>query len=102
MDRCKLAPDSYVISTMMQAARKVQNPRDADHLLTILDRPDVQICEDEVVFNTVLDACICWRDRRRLLRTLEIYPHSKVQPTVRTFGLLIKACSVLKRTVRCW
>merc|ERR1740123_2409013 len=87
---------------MMQAARKAQTPRDADGLLEILDRSDVQICADEIVFNTVLDACIYRRDRRRLSRALEEYQVSKVQPTVRTYGLLIKACSVLKRTVRCW
>jgi len=102
MDRRAIAPDAYVVSIMVQAARKAQNPRDADRLLTILDRSDVRLCEDEVVFNTVLDACIFRRDRRRLQRTLEEYPSSKVQPTVRTFGLLIKACSVLRRTRQCW
>merc|ERR1719188_2113274 len=87
---------------MMQASRKVQNLWDADRLLEILDRPDVQICADEIVFNTVLDACIYRRDKRRLSRALDEYQGSKVQPTVRTYGLLIKACSVLKRTMRCW
>jgi len=102
MDRRGIAPDAYVVSIMVQAARKAHNPRDADRLLSILDRSDVRLCEDEVVFNTVLDACIYRRDKRRLMRTLDEYPRSKVQPTVRTFGLLIKACSVLKRTQRCW
>jgi len=102
MDRRGIAPDAYVVSIMVQAARKAANPRDADRLLTILDRPDVQLCEDEVVFNTVLDACIYRRDKKRLMRTLDEYPKSRVQPTVRTFGLLIKASSVLRRTQKCW
>ena len=49
----------------------------------------------------MLDACIHRRERRRLARVLEELPRSKVQPTVRTYGLLIKACSVLTHAVQC-
>ena len=93
MDRRGFRPDSYAVSMVMQKVRKVQNPREAKRLLAILDRPDVRVCEDEVVLNTVLDACIHRRDRRRLARVLEERPPSKVQPTVRTHSLLIKACT---------
>ena len=103
MDSFGVPPDAYIVSIMMQAVRKcAASPRDADRLLATLDRPDVRIFQDEVVFNTVLDACICHRDRRRLARVLEEYPRSAVQASVRTYGLLIKACSVLKRTLSCW
>jgi len=102
MDRRKLPLDSYVVSIMMQLSRKLPDARDAVRALTILDRPDVLIFEDEVVFNTVLDACIFRRDCKRLARAIQGYPSSKVRASVRTYGLLIKACAVLHRTEACW
>merc|ERR1719445_2067039 len=87
---------------MMQVCRKLPHPADGKRALQILDRPDVNICEDEVVFNTVLDACIFRRDRTRLERALQLYERSSLTPGVRTYGLLIKASAVLRRTSACW
>jgi len=102
MDRRKLPLDSYVVSIMMQLARRLPNAREASKALAILDRSDVMIFEDEVVFNTVLDACIFRRDHKRLARAVQGLRGSKVRPSVRTYGLLIKACAVLHRTQGCW
>jgi pentatricopeptide repeat protein len=62
----------------------------------------VDVCEDEVLFNTVLDACIYRVDKARLSRALAALSGSKARPSVRTYGLLIKASSLLKDTARCW
>jgi len=100
MDSQGLSPDSYVVSIMMQAARKTQKPDDAFRMLSILDRPDVKICEDEIVFNCVLDACLARKDRRRLDRALRVYasPANRVRPSLRTYSLVIRACAALGRT----
>jgi len=102
VDRRGLALDSYMISVMMQGAKKAETAREAERFLAILDRSDVKLGQDEVVLNTVLDACIQRRDRHRLLRAVDNYSSLNAKPGVRTYGLLIKACSVLKCTARCW
>jgi len=102
MDKRRIPLDSYVTSIMMQLSRKLPNKREAMQALAILDRPDVRIFEDEVVFNTVLDACIFRRDLNRLSRAVDGYPDSKIKASIRTYGLLIKACAVLHRTQDCW
>eukprot|EP00932_Pfiesteria_piscicida_P015149 SRR837773.27158.p1 GENE.SRR837773.27158~~SRR837773.27158.p1 ORF type:complete len:153 (+),score=6.45 SRR837773.27158:51-509(+) len=93
--------DSYVISTLMQLCRKLPDRKEALKTLAILDRPDVKIFDDEIVFNTVLDACIFRRDMRRLAWTVDGYSGSNVRASTRTYGLLIKACAVLHRTQSC-
>jgi len=56
-----------------------------------------------VLFNTVLDACIHRRQKTRLAHAVETYMGSKtIKPSVRTYGLLIKACSILRMPTRVW
>jgi len=103
MDRRGVRVDQYTVSIMMKASRKSSDPRDADRALAVLDRAGVDVCQDEVLFNTVLDACIHRRQRTRLAKAIDTYMESKgIRPSVRTYGLLIKACSILKMPQRCW
>jgi len=102
MDRRNVPLDQYTVSIMMKASRRASDPRDAYRALEILDRAGINVCEDEVLFNTVLDACIYRRQKSRLTQAIEAYAASKMRPSVRTYGLLIKACSILKQTWRCW
>lgn len=103
MDRRSVRVDQYTVSILMKASRKCSDPRDADRALSVLDRAGVHVCQDEVLFNTVLDACIHRRQKARLAKAIETYGEAKgMKPSVRTYGLLIKACSILKMPQRCW
>jgi len=100
MDARGLPTDAYVVTIMMHAARRTDCVRAAWQALSILDRPAVDICENAIVFNTVLDACVYRRHLKFLDRALREFASgsSKVEPTPRTWGLLIKACATLGRT----
>jgi pentatricopeptide repeat protein len=103
MDRQGVALDQYSVSILMKASRRAKNSQDSERALAVLDRiGSLNVCEDEVLFNTVLDACINRRDRTRLSHALESYAGSKMRASVRTYGLLIKAGSLLKRISFCW
>jgi pentatricopeptide repeat protein len=102
MERKRVPLDHYTLSIMMKAARKARNPRDGRRALAVIDRAGVNVCEDDVLFNTVLDACIHLKDTERLGNVLEAFARSKIRPTVHTYGLLIKACSILRKVARCW
>jgi len=105
LQRRHLALDQYTLSIMMKAARRARDPADAAKALAVLDRiSGMEVCADEVLLNTVLDACIFRKDYKRLAWALAAYDSAstQVQPTVRTYGLLIKTCSVLQQTSRCW
>mmetsp|Transcript_1799 Transcript_1799/g.4376 ORF Transcript_1799/g.4376 Transcript_1799/m.4376 type:complete len:482 (+) Transcript_1799:2-1447(+) len=87
----------------MKAAKKARNPMDASRALAVLERAHgVKVCEDEVVLNTVLDACIHRHDTQRLRWVVEEFSSSSMKPSVHTYGLLIKAFSTLKQLPRCW
>jgi len=103
MDRKGVQLDHYTVSIMMKAAKKARNPRDASRALAVLDRAGgVKVCEDDVLFNTVLDACIHRQDTERLRKVLETFASSDMKPSVHTYGLLIKAFSTLRQLSRCW
>lgn len=104
MDRNRVPLDHYSVSIMMKAARRAKHTRDADRALSVLDRTSVCICEDEVLFNSALDACIHRRDTERLARVVAGFAEfgqAKLRPSVHTYGLLIKACSLLQRLPSC-
>jgi len=102
MDRHGVPLDSFSASLLMQAARKAPKPKDGNGLLTLMDRTDFCIVDDQVIFNSVLDACIYRRDRRRLSRAVNAYSSATFTPSGRTYGLLIQACAMLHRSQRCW
>lgn len=94
-------PDCYTISIMMTASKRVRESQDADWALAMLDSSGVSACEDDVLFNTVLDACIHRRKLGRLAAVLRTYEASSLRPSVHTYGLLIKSYSLLHRIATC-
>lgn len=102
MDRRNIRLDEYAISFLMKAdSRRRMSPRDARKLMSLLDRKGLDIVGDSVVLNTALDACVCFNDQDRLAWVLEEFEASNLQPTVQTYGLIIKAYSTLGRLDRC-
>lgn len=101
MEDSGVAMDHYTVSIMMKAAKKARGPQEADRALAVLDRTGIAVCEDEVVFNTVLDACVQRRDKDRLVRVLATFEASQLKPSVHTYGLLFKAFGLLRKSCPC-
>eukprot|EP00429_Kryptoperidinium_foliaceum_P054707 CAMPEP_0176087170 /NCGR_PEP_ID=MMETSP0120_2-20121206/43638_1 /TAXON_ID=160619 /ORGANISM="Kryptoperidinium foliaceum, Strain CCMP 1326" /LENGTH=887 /DNA_ID=CAMNT_0017421009 /DNA_START=96 /DNA_END=2759 /DNA_ORIENTATION=+ len=93
MDYHGVPANSFVVSILMQACRRADDSRIAAQALAYLDRPDVDVCEDVIVFNNTIDCCIYWKDLRRLGMALRRFDNRAIdwKPQVRTYGLLIKA-----------
>lgn len=103
MERNGIHADHYTVSIMMKAVKRSRNPgREVQRTLALLDRTGVDLCSDEVLFSTALETCIRHRELRRLESILELYSKSRLIPSVHTYGILIKACSTLKRLPACW
>eukprot|EP00930_Biecheleria_cincta_P041602 TRINITY_DN2853_c0_g1_i1.p1 TRINITY_DN2853_c0_g1~~TRINITY_DN2853_c0_g1_i1.p1 ORF type:complete len:945 (+),score=197.35 TRINITY_DN2853_c0_g1_i1:162-2837(+) len=102
MERQGLSPDHYTLSIIMKSARKSKRPSDANRAMDLLDRSEVDMGSDEVLLNTVVDACIYRKDHRRLRKILDSLQTSTLAPSVQSYGLLIKAHSCIKRPDKCW
>jgi pentatricopeptide repeat protein len=94
--------DRYTISIIMKAVEKMKNPNDVTRALALLDQTNLNVCSDEIMFNSVLEAWIRLRDFRRLEGLLMGYTNSDLRPSVHTYGSLIKGYSILKRLDMCW
>jgi len=94
--------DSFTVCILMKIVRKASNRTDAQRALAVLDSAKVDICKDEILLNTVLDACIHLKDTRRLSWILREFESATLVPSVQNYGLIIKAYSCLKQTKKCW
>eukprot|EP00933_Yihiella_yeosuensis_P061583 TRINITY_DN64404_c0_g1_i1.p1 TRINITY_DN64404_c0_g1~~TRINITY_DN64404_c0_g1_i1.p1 ORF type:complete len:1037 (-),score=216.61 TRINITY_DN64404_c0_g1_i1:169-3279(-) len=98
-----LKADHYTISIMLKAARKSKKTVHADRAMKLLDQSDVAMFTDEVLLNTVIDACVHRRDYKRLKVVLSNFERAKdVKLTIQSYGLLIKAYGSLKMINKCW
>lgn len=102
MDRNGVAVDHYTLSIMMKSLKKARDPRDVGRALALLDRSEIDACSDEVLLNTVLEACMRHNEFQRIEDLIRKYDDSKLRPSVHTYGSLIKACSNLKKLDKCW
>eukprot|EP00933_Yihiella_yeosuensis_P054912 TRINITY_DN534_c0_g1_i1.p1 TRINITY_DN534_c0_g1~~TRINITY_DN534_c0_g1_i1.p1 ORF type:complete len:1046 (-),score=300.81 TRINITY_DN534_c0_g1_i1:90-3227(-) len=93
--------DCYTISIMMKAL-KMSGGRDVARVLDLLDRSGLNVCSDEILFNTVLETCIRAKEFKRLQSMVQQFEKSQLRPSVPTYGSLIKAMSSLKQVDRCW
>lgn len=94
--------DHYTLSIMMKAMKKVHNGKHLKRALELLSSTGIKACSDEVLLNTVVEACTRNKDRDHLENILEEFSASGLRPSVSTYGSLIKAAGVLKRVDRCW
>mmetsp|Transcript_52522 Transcript_52522/g.96764 ORF Transcript_52522/g.96764 Transcript_52522/m.96764 type:complete len:1016 (-) Transcript_52522:56-3103(-) len=102
MERNGVPVDHYTISILMKALKKTKDSKQVNRALTLLDRAGLEVCSDEVLLNTVLETCIRHQQHQRLERVVDAFRRSSIQPSVHTYGSLIKACSNLKRADMCW
>jgi len=93
--------DPYALSIMMKAARSMRSPAQAEPILALLDRVNIDMWRDNILLNTALDACIQHRDATRLAKILDIYNRCNMDVSVQTYGLLIKGGCTIGDTRRC-
>jgi len=102
MEKSGIAVDAYTICIMLKPCKRTKNMKYVNQVLDLLDRVRIDVCSDEVLFKTVLETCIRHNMLHRLDMLLQAFGASTLQPCVHSYGLLIKAWSLLKRVDRCW
>jgi len=102
MQKSGLEADNFTLAILMRLVRKGNSRRDTLRALAVLDSSKTDIFKDDVLFNTVLDACIYLRDTKRLLWILQQFESASMQPSIQNYGLIIKAYACLKRVDKCW
>jgi pentatricopeptide repeat protein len=101
MEQKGVPVDHYTLSIMMKSSKKAKDPREICNVLSLLDRSNLNVCDDEVLLNTVLETCIRHRELNRLQNIMSLFYKSSLRPNVHTYGSLIKACSTLKQVHKC-
>merc|ERR1719281_776560 len=74
---------------MMKGLKFSSAKEDVDKTLSLIERS--RVCPDEVLVNTLLDACIRLRDVKRLTSALNTFRLSGVVPSEHAYGTLIRA-----------
>mmetsp|Transcript_73021 Transcript_73021/g.116049 ORF Transcript_73021/g.116049 Transcript_73021/m.116049 type:complete len:1022 (-) Transcript_73021:59-3124(-) len=97
-----ISADSFTVCILLKIVRKAPHRPEAQRALAVLDNSKVDICKDEVLLNTVLDACIHLKDNKRLASVLRKFERATLKPSVQNYGLLIKAYSCMKQINKCW
>merc|ERR1719450_1333719 len=103
MERKGVQIDHYTVSTMMKALKNSRASKDiVKGVMALLDRHGIDVCCEEVLLNTALEACIKHGEHNRLQRLLERVESSKlsIKIATHTYATLIRACGILKRAKR--
>lgn len=104
MERNGVPVDHYTVATMMKAVKRAQISRDAvGRVMALLDRHGIDVCCEEVLLNTALEACIKHGEHRRLEWIVARVESKKagMQLATHTYATLIRASAMLKRVSRC-
>lgn len=103
MERKGVCIDNYTVSTMMKALKNTQASKSAvSKVMALLDRHGLDVCGEEVLLNTVLEACIKHYEHWRLESILALVEAKKPgKLSVHTYATLIRASGILKRMQRC-
>jgi len=101
MEKEDIKVDHYTLSILLKALKRPQNARETSRVLALLDSSNVDVCSEEVLFNTLLEVCTQLGERKRLQDLLNLYQRSSMKPSMHLYGALIKAASFLKRLDFC-
>lgn len=102
MEQKGYVPDGYTLSILMKALKRGGDHQDVARAFDLFDRSKVDVCSDEVLLVTVLEAGIRAHEVKRLESVLNTFHKSTLRASVHTYGALIKASGLLRRTARCW
>jgi pentatricopeptide repeat domain-containing protein 1 len=89
MQQLSVEIDNFTCSIMMKGLKFSSSKDDVDKTLNLIERSRVR--PDEVLVNTLLDACIRLRDVKRLTSALNTFRLSGVVPSEHAYGTLIRA-----------
>merc|ERR1719174_196237 len=92
--------DNFTCSIMMKGLRRSSQPSDLDRTLALIEQSPVT--PDDVLVNTLLDACIRLRDVGRLTNALKTFHGSGVVPSEHAYGSVIKAYGHAKALPDAW
>jgi pentatricopeptide repeat protein len=103
MERKSVRIDHYTVSTLLKALKRAPNGRDdIGRVMDLLDRHHIDVCCEEVLLNTALEACMKHGEIRRLERLLDsMKTRAGMQLAAHTYASLIKAAGSLKQIQRC-
>merc|ERR1719247_1901363 len=100
MEEERIPVDNFTCSIMMKGLRHSSQPSDVDRTLSLIERSPVT--PDDVLVNTLLDACIRLRDVSRLTNALKTFHGSGVVPSEHAYGSVIKAYGHAKALPEAW
>jgi len=88
--RCQnMKVDRYACSILIKSVKQSSHHDDRARALDLID--NIDICQDLVLFSTVVDACSRLRDITRLRAALSRFQQSDLLPNLHAYGSLIKA-----------
>jgi pentatricopeptide repeat protein len=100
MEEERIPVDNFTCSIMMKGLRHSSQPTDVDRTLSLIEQSPVT--PDDVLVNTLLDACIRLRDVSRLTNALKTFHGSGVVPSEHSYGSVIKAYGHAKALPEAW
>lgn len=106
MERKGVKLDHFTVSTMLKALKNTKTHTSKDDLykvMDLMDRHSIDVCCEEVLLNTSIEACIKYHDHRRLAAVLASCESRKggMHLAAHTYGALIRASGILKRIHKC-
>jgi len=106
MERNGVSIDHYTVATMMKALKRARGQEFREHggrVMALLDRKGIDVCREEVLLNTALEACIKHGEHRRLGWIVARVESKKagMQLATHTYATLIRASAMLNRVSRC-
>jgi len=89
MEKSGVQIDNFTCSIMVKSLKHSSSPENLDKTLQLIERANV--IPDDVLVNTLLDACLRLRDVRRLNAVLETLKNAGSVPSPKAYGTLIRA-----------
>merc|ERR1719271_1792011 len=92
--------DNFTCSIMMKGLKHTTNREDVDNTLSLIEQ--AQIVPDEVLVNTLLDACIRLRDVKRLSSALEAFRRTGAVPSDHAYSTVLRAYGHARALPEAW
>eukprot|EP00441_Pelagodinium_beii_P030228 CAMPEP_0197709602 /NCGR_PEP_ID=MMETSP1338-20131121/128535_1 /TAXON_ID=43686 ORGANISM="Pelagodinium beii, Strain RCC1491" /NCGR_SAMPLE_ID=MMETSP1338 /ASSEMBLY_ACC=CAM_ASM_000754 /LENGTH=1057 /DNA_ID=CAMNT_0043293537 /DNA_START=54 /DNA_END=3227 /DNA_ORIENTATION=- len=102
MRKRNVQPDHYTVSILLKGTKNMRGAHDVQKCFDFLDQSGVDPCCDDILLNTVLEIYIRHKEFGRLSRLVAKFEKSNLQPSMATYGSIIKAFANLNEVDKCW